>query len=80
MLARLEKGDVTPAPNDRRSRERRIQDRRTRLSAIQETHDDLRAVILRTAEQIRQLESEQKTQLVRIAQIQQEINELKKTK
>jgi uncharacterized protein YlxW (UPF0749 family) len=69
-------------PTDRRraSERRRQQDRRARLSAIQATHDDLRAIIERNSTEVERLKAEQRLQLIRIAQIQQEIDELKKAR
>jgi hypothetical protein len=60
--------------------DRRHHDRRTRITAIQATHDDLRTTIEQTAAEIERLKAEQQLQLVRIAQIQREIDELKKSK
>ncbi len=62
----------------RRTTDRRHRDRRARLAAIQTTHDDLRATIEQNAVEIERLKAEQQLQLVRIAQIQQEIDALKK--
>jgi uncharacterized sporulation protein YeaH/YhbH (DUF444 family) len=47
---------------------------------LQATHDDLRPTIEENAEQIKRLEIEQQVQLIRIAQIQQEIDDLKKNR
>ena len=67
-------------PGERRhgSERRRTQDRRARLSAIQATHDDLRATLEQTAAEIERLKTEQHLQLVRIAEIQREIDDLKR--
>ena len=64
----------------RTSERRRQQDRRARLTAIQATHDDLRAALELTTAEIERLKTEQRLQLVRIGQIQQEIDNLKKTR
>lgn len=59
---------------------RQKQDRRARLTAIQATHDDLRSALERTTAEIERLKTEQHLQLVRIGQIQREIDDLKKTR
>jgi hypothetical protein len=65
----------------RRSRDRRQQDRRERrIELLQSELEPLRASVKATEEAIRELEREQRTQLVRIAQMQQELIELKKAK
>jgi hypothetical protein len=62
----------------RRAEDRRRRDRRARLTAIQANHDDLIETVARNAEEIKRLEGEQRIQLKRIAQIQLEIDSLKK--
>ena len=69
---------VVPPSERRRTADRRQRDRRARLTAIQANHDDLKETVARNAEEIRRLEAEQRTQLTRIAQIQLEIDNLKK--
>ena len=64
----------------RRTSDRRQQERRTRLATVQANQDELRATIQRNAEEIERLKAEQRLQLVRIAQIQQEIDALKKSR
>jgi len=65
----------------RRSRDRRQRDRRERrIEHLQAELEPLRASVKATEESIRELEREQRTQLVRIAQMQQELIELKKSK
>jgi len=59
---------------------RRQKDRRARLTAIQATHDDLRSTLEQTLAEIERLKTEQHLQLIRISQIQREIDELKKTR
>jgi hypothetical protein len=68
--------------NDRRTpgQDRRQRERRARLDAIQTRHDELRAIIELNIRQIQKLEQEQTIQLIRIGQIQKEIDELKKTR
>ncbi len=66
-------------PKERRhARDRRQRDRGGRFNAIQATHDDLKETVARNAEDIKRLEAEQRIQLKRIAQIQLEIDTLKK--
>jgi chromosome segregation ATPase len=69
------------APVDRRSQERRHHaDRRhRRLEALQLELDPLRDILADHSEKLRQLEDEQRVQLVRIAQIQRELDDLKKS-
>lgn len=66
---------------DRRAGDRRNQaDRRQqRIDAVQAALDPLRAAVREGAERIRTLEREQKVQLVRISQLQRELDELKKS-
>jgi len=64
----------------RRNVERRQRERRARIADLQATHDDLRAILERNAEQIKRLEAEQQVQLIRIAQIQRELDALKKSR
>ena len=64
----------------RRGIDRRQRERRARLAAIQEDHDELRRAIQQNIEHIARLEKEQLIQLVRIARIQQELDELKKSR
>jgi hypothetical protein len=64
----------------RTAERRRLQERRAQLTAIQATHDDLRSTIEKTAAEIEYLKSEQNLQLIRIAQIQREIDDLKRTR
>lgn len=64
-------------PPERRQGERRERERRARIADLQATHDELRAALDRTAERIKRLEAEQQVQLVRIAQIQRELDALK---
>jgi len=68
------------AERRRTSERRQSGDRRARLAAIQATHDDLRATVERTTAEIERLKTEQHLQLVRIAQIQKEIDDLKRTR
>jgi len=70
------------APVDRRSRERRRpQDRRQlRIDALQAELEPLQASVAQSAAKIRELEDEQRVQLVRISQIQTEVDELKKSR
>jgi hypothetical protein len=69
-----------PSNERRRNLERRQRERRARIADLQANHDDLRAIIERNAEQIKRLEAEQQVQLIRIAQIQREIDALKKSR
>ena len=62
--------------SDRRQRDRRQQ----RVTALQAELEPLRARVMANDERMRELEAEQKVQLVRIAQIQRELDDLKKTK
>ncbi len=64
----------------RRNVERRQRERRARIADLQATHDDLKATVQRNAEQIKRLEAEQQVQLIRIAQIQRELDALKKSR
>src|SRR2546425_13260432 len=57
----------------RRGIERRARERRARLAAIETEHDDLRRTVQQTSEFVQRLEAQQQTQLIRIAQIQMEI-------
>ena len=61
---------------DRRQHERR----KRRIEHLESELEPLRASVKATEEKIRELEREQRTQLVRIAQMQQELIELKKSK
>lgn len=72
--------DVNRRPGgERRVTERRQRERRQlRLDAIQSSQADLRQAVERTAAQIQRLEAEQRVQMVRIAQIQKELDDLKK--
>jgi hypothetical protein len=69
-----------PSNERRRNLERRQRERRARIADLQANHDDLRAIIERNAEQIKRLEAEQQVQLIRIAQIQRELDALKKSR
>jgi hypothetical protein len=69
-----------PSNERRRNLERRQRERRARIADLQANHDDLRVIIERNAEQIKRLEAEQQVQLIRIAQIQREIDALKKSR
>ena len=69
---------AAPINERRRTADRRQRDRRARLHAIQANHDDLKETVARNAEEIRRVEAEQQIQLKRIAQIQLEIDNLKK--
>ena len=72
---------MLPTPNDRRRvTERRQRERRARLEVIQSDHDDLKKAVMQNADEIKRLEAEQRTQLIRIAQIQHEIDGLKKSR
>jgi chromosome segregation ATPase len=64
----------------RRNVERRQRERRARIADLQATHDELKATVERSAEQIKRLEAEQQVQLVRIAQIQRELDALKRSR
>jgi hypothetical protein len=68
------------APTDRRQQERRhLDDRRQlRIFELQEALKPLQDTVQKNAERIRELEGEQRVQLVRISQIQQELDHLKK--
>jgi hypothetical protein len=71
----------TPKSEDRRRAERRHRERRRlQIDALQAELDPLRATVRENMEKIKQLEGEQKVQLVRIAQIQRELDDLKKTR
>jgi hypothetical protein len=63
----------------RRSEDRRQRERRTQIADLQTTHDELRATIERNAEWLKRLEAEQHVQLVRISQIQRELDLLKQS-
>jgi hypothetical protein len=69
-----------PSNERRRNLERRQRERRARIADLQANHDDLRVIIERNAEQIKRLEAEQQVQLIRIAQIQRELDALKKSR
>jgi hypothetical protein len=74
-------GDRTPRVlTDRRQEERRRQhDRRSiRLDALLAELQPLQAAVKENIDRIRQLENEQRVQLVRISQIQRELDDLKK--
>ena len=72
---------MLPTSNDRRRvTERRQRERRARLEVIQSDHDDLKKAVKQNADEIKRLEAEQRTQLIRIAQIQHEIDALKKSR
>ena len=60
--------------------DRRAGDRRARESRVDVTrleHEQLQALVARLTEAIARLEQDLRTQLVRIAQLQQEVNQLK---
>ena len=68
---------------DRRRRTERRQQadrRKLRVEALQAELNPLRDAVRQNAERIRELEREQRTQLVRIAQIQRELDDLKKSR
>jgi hypothetical protein len=66
--------------SDRRHQERRRQqDRRnTRLDVLLAELAPLQTAVKENSDKIRQLENEQRVQFVRISQLQQELDELKK--
>jgi len=59
--------------------DRRQHERRAKIADLQAMHDELRINLERNAERLKRLEAEQHVQLVRIAQIQRELDELKKS-
>jgi hypothetical protein len=60
--------------------DRRQRDRRARIAALQTEYVELRRAVQQNIEQMKRLELEQRTQLIRIAQLQQEIDALKKSR
>jgi hypothetical protein len=71
---------MATAADRRRGTDRRQHDWRLRIAEIQADHDDFRTALQQTIEQVKRMEVEQQTQLVRIAQIQQELDALKKAR
>jgi hypothetical protein len=70
------------APIDRRRQERRHREdrRQLRIDLLRTELRPLQAIVKETADKIRELEGEQRVQLVRISQIQRELDDLKKAR
>jgi hypothetical protein len=70
------------APIDRRQHERRhrLDRRQLRIDTLQAELEPLQSSVRENADKLFALENEQKIQLVRISQIQQELDELKKSR
>lgn len=67
--------------DDRRQsadRRRQADRRQLRIHALEAELNPLRAAVQQNEERIRELEREQRTQLIRIAQIQRELDDIKK--
>jgi hypothetical protein len=64
----------------RRGHDRRERERRAAVASIQADQNELRRQLRENMDKIRRLEADQLTQLVRIAQIQHEIDQLKKSR